>query len=127
MKVKDIITTPVATVTPDSDVATARDIMTFRKIGSLPVVKMDGEKAIVEGIVSTHDLNGVYDDTVKIAQVMTTKIYAVTPDTSLKRAAEVMIDKKIHHLIVLKEGAEELVGIISALDFVYLVATDQLQ
>ena len=125
MKVKDIITSPVATVTTDSDVGTARDLMTLRKIGALPVVEMDGDKAIVEGIISHHDLTGVYDDNINVVQIMTTKIFAVTPETSLKKAAEVMIDKKIHHLIVISEhNDEELVGIISSLDFVNLVAKE---
>ena len=120
MIVRDIINSPVATLNLDADVASARDLMTLKKISCVPIVHLDGEDIEVEGIVSFHDLVGVYDDTVPVSQVMTTKIYAVTPETSLHKAAEVMMEKKIHHLIVMDDN--KLIGIISALDFVKLFA-----
>ncbi|NNF34895.1 MAG: CBS domain-containing protein [Saprospiraceae bacterium] len=120
MIVKEIINTPVATLNLDADVASARDLMTLKKISCVPIVHVHGDDVEIEGIVSFHDLVGVYDDTVPVSQVMTRKIYAVTPDTSIQKAAEVMIEKKIHHLVVM--DGEELVGIISALDFVNLIA-----
>jgi CBS domain-containing protein len=61
----------------------------------------------------------VYDDNVNIQQVMSTKIFAVTPESSIQYAAKIMIDKKIHHLVVMDKG--NLVGIVSSLDFVKLV------
>ena len=123
MKVNELLSFPVSTITLDSDVGQARDIMKLKKISALPVVSVEGEKVIVEGIVSVHDMAGVYDDNVPIKQVVSRKIFAVTPGTSIKKAAEVMLEKKVHHLIVL--DGEELVGIVSALDYVKLVADSQ--
>ena len=120
MKVKDLIVSPVTTCTMNSDVAHVRDLMKLKKISAVPVVEVEGEKASVEGIISYHDLAGVYDDTVKVSQVMTRKIFAVDPDVSVQKAAQIMVEKRIHHLIAMKE--DELVGIISTLDFVKIVA-----
>jgi CBS domain-containing protein len=124
MKVRDIIATPVATLTLDSDVGRARDLMTLKKISSIPIVNLEDDVIEVEGIVSFQDLVGVYDDSVKLVQVMSRNIYAVTPETTLQKAAEVMMEKRIHHLIVMEQ--DQLVGIISALDFVKLVAEGEL-
>lgn len=120
MKVRDIINTPVTTITTDSDVATARDLMNMKKISVLPVVEVDVDTVEVEGIISQQDLNGVYDDNIQLSQIMTTKIYAVDPDLSVQRAAEIMLDKKIHHLIVMED--DDLIGIISSMDMVKIVA-----
>ena len=120
MKVKELIRKPVTSCTADTDVGAARDLMKLKGISAVPVVEVDGDKINIEGIVSYHDLAGVYDDNVLIQQVMTTHIYAVTPDTLVQDAAKIMIDKKIHHLVAMSEG--ELVGIISSFDFVKMVA-----
>ena len=120
MKVRDIIVTPVTTITTDSDVATARDLMNMKKISVLPVVDVDVDTVEVEGIVSQQDLNGVYDDNIQLSQIMTTKIFAVDPNLSVQRAAEIMLDKKIHHLIVMEN--DDLIGIISSMDMVKIVA-----
>ena len=124
MKVRDIIATLVATLTLNSDVGRARDLMTLKKISSIPIVNVDDDVIEVEGIVSFQDLVGVYDDSVKLVQVMSRNIFAVTPETNLQKAAEIMMEKRIHHLIVMEQ--EQLVGIISALDFVKLVAEGEL-
>lgn len=124
MKVRDIIASPVATLTLDSDVGRARDLMTLKKISSIPIVNLDDDVIEVEGIVSFQDLVGVYDDSVKLVQVMSRNIFAVTPETTIQKAAEVMMEKRIHHLIVMEQ--DQLVGIISALDFVKLVAEGEL-
>jgi len=40
---------------------------------------------------------------------------------SIEQAAQKMLDEKVHHLVVIEE--EEMVGMLSAFDFVKLVAT----
>lgn len=120
MKVKDLIVTEVTACTLEDDVRRARDLMDLKKISALPVVSMDNGKSILEGIVSFQDLAGVYDDTVNIRQVMSTKIYAIKPETSVQNAAKIMLSKGIHHLIAM-EG-DQIVGMISSMDFVKLVS-----
>jgi CBS domain-containing protein len=49
----------------------------------------------------------------------------VTPCCTLKAAAQIMLDKHIHRLLVARDG--ELLGLVSALDFVALVAQGKVQ
>ena len=120
MQVKELIVTPVASCLTSTDVGSARDLMTLKKISALPVVDVVDDQAKLKGIVSIFDLAGVYDDTINIKQVMSKDIHAIAPDASIQEAAEMMIEHKIHHLIAM-EG-EKIVGIISSFDFVKLVA-----
>ena len=120
MKINELIVTPVTTCTIESDVAHVRDLMTLKNISAIPVMKIEDDNASVEGIVTYQDLAGVYDDTIKVKQVMSRTLFAVDPEISVQKAAQIMIDKKIHHLIAMK--GDELVGILSTMDFVKIVA-----
>ena len=123
MKVNDIISIPVATLTLDADVGRARDLMHLKKINAIPIVEVKSGEINVKGIVSYHDVAGVYDDTVKLTQVMTKNIIAIKPETALSKAAALMIENNIHHLLVMENA--ELMGIISSMDFVRLVAEEK--
>ena len=119
MQVKELIFSPLTSCNLDTDVAEARDILEAKGITAMPVINAE-DAGSLEGIVTFHDLAGVYDDNVNIQQVMSTKIYAVTHETSIETAARIMIDKKIHHLVAM-EGSK-IIGIVSSLDYVRLVA-----
>ncbi len=112
---------PVTTLALPAQVGDARDLMNQKNCHALPLVKVtEGNGIQVQGIVTSDDLMGVYDDTVSVEQVMTQQVLAVDPDTEAKEAACIMLNKKIHHLIVQESG--RVIGMISSLDFVRLVA-----
>ncbi|NND16409.1 MAG: CBS domain-containing protein, partial [Eudoraea sp.] len=52
-------------------------------------------------------------------------VHTIAPDTHVQKAATLMIDNRIHHLVVMEE--ERIVGIVSSMDFVNLVATERLK
>ncbi len=54
---------------------------------------------------------------------MTTKVFTVTPDTSIEQCMRMMSDKKFRHLPVEENG--ELVGVISISDVVRMVINEQ--
>lgn len=60
-----------------------------------------------------------------VADVMHHDPLSVEPDTSLSEAAQILVSRRVHRLPVVREGA--LVGMITALDFVKLVADGTLQ
>ncbi len=111
---------PVTTCTLTADVGGIRDLMKQKGISALPVVEVSNGDARIRGIVSYFDLAGVYDDNVNIQQVMTPNVAVVSADYSAEEAAKVMLDKQIHHLVVIDKG--EIVGMVSSMDFVRLVA-----
>lgn len=120
MQVKELIRTPVTTCSTKTNVGEARDIMVVKKFSALPVVEIHENEVTLKGIVSYHDLVGVYNDEINVQQVMTANATVVSSDTDVRDAAKIMIEKKIHHLVVVDDG--EVKGIISSFDYVRIVA-----
>lgn len=138
---RDIMTTEVITVTPDTDISLAARILLERRINGLPVV--DARRRLV-GIVCQSDLiaqqkriplpslftllDGYITLTsakhfekevqkiaaTRVEQAMTTKPVTVRSDTPLEDIAALMVEKNLHTLPVVDEG--ELVGVIGKED-----------
>ena len=123
MTVKDLIVTPVTTCSITTNVGEARDLMTVKKFSALPVVEIEGEKVTLKGIVSYFDLSGVYDDRINIQQVMTSNAEVISINATVREAAQLMVRKKIHHLVAMEE--DEIAGIVSSFDFVKVVAQQE--
>lgn len=91
----------------------------------MPVVK--GENIV--GILTQRDLyrasltsiltnwkeNKEFLDSVKVSEVMTKNVITVSPDASVEEAAQIMIDKKVGGLPVVKDK-NKLVGLITETD-----------
>lgn len=116
MIVKDVMNTDVKTTDDDSSVQEAAKEMKKFRIGSLVVV--DGTKMI--GIVTERDImDKVVSEAsdpskIKVKEVMTDEVIMVDPEKDLGEAAELMVDKKIKKLPVIK--GNQLVGIVTAWD-----------
>ncbi len=125
MLVKDVMKTQLVTLNADSKLGFANDIMYLGRIRHLPVVKGD---AIV-GILTQRDLyrasltsiltnwkeNKEFLDSIKVAEVMTKNVVTVSPDATIEEAAQIMIDKKVGGLPVVKETTK-LLGLITETD-----------
>lgn len=101
----------VICVEADVHVDTIIDILRTRTIGCVPVV--DGERRPI-GIITKHDLLVPIGTTAD--DVMTPYALAVDEDTTIARAAQLMVDRTIHHVLVV--SGERLIGIVTALDIV---------
>jgi CBS domain-containing protein len=123
VQVKKFMQSPVTSCTPNADVADVRDLMSLKNYSAIPIVTIEDETVKVEGIVTYYDLAGVYDDTVNVRQVMSKDVSTISSGTTAREAAAAMIDQGIHHLVVVENG--EMVGMVSSLDFVRLVAEYQ--
>jgi len=123
--VKDVMTTEVVTISPETTFSEAMDLIRQKGIRRLPVVKNNK----VVGIVTEKDLLSaspsqattldVWEITsllskLKVKQIMRTDVVHVHPNTPIEDAAKIMADKKIGSLVVLEE--ERLVGIITESD-----------
>lgn len=136
MNAADIMTSPVVTVTSDTDVATVAQLLLDHNISAVPVV--DGEEGIV-GVVSENDLLGRRSKKtnrpswlrlfskepqyleelatarhLKVADVMTRDVISVTADTSIESLATLMHQRKLKRVPVLLGG--KVVGIVSRVD-----------
>ncbi len=139
MQAKDVMTTNVVTVDPESDVATVARILLDRRISAVPVVDRDGR---VMGIVSEGDLmrrsecargrswwlSLVADTTAKFIHthgtrakdVMTHDIVSVEEEASLSEVARLLESNNVKRVPVIKEG--RLIGIVSRADILRGIA-----
>ena len=118
-RVKDIMSTKLETISISK---TAKDVakkMMDKNVSSLLVVDQDDmtvgivtERDIVRG-VCIHDGNS---RDFKVHHIMSSPISSINPDSSIEAAANMMLQKKVRHLVV-KDG-DRSVGIISATNFI---------
>ena len=144
MLVRDVMVTPVITVTPATTVKEVAQIFLNKRISAVPV--LDGQKLV--GIVSEGDLLHrveagterrhawwlkafLGDDTLaaeyakahglKVSDVMTRSVVTVAPETPLHEVAALLEKKAIKRVPVLENG--QLVGIVSRANLIQAVAT----
>ncbi|HBH48277.1 MAG TPA: histidine kinase [Bacteroidales bacterium] len=120
--VKDILETKgydCITVDPDATVYEALKKMAGNNVGAVLVLK--NEK--VQGIFSERDyarklvLMGKTSRDSKVEELMTDRVYAVKPVTTINECMKLMTDNRVRHLPVMDEG-EKLLGIVSIGDVV---------
>lgn len=106
----DLMTQDMIALRPNDRIGRARDIILTLGIHALPVM-MDND---VVGIVTSTDLVEDWPDDDAVQTVMTSSPYAVNAETSVREAADLMNERRIHHLLV--EAGGEVIGILSSLD-----------
>ncbi len=115
MKVVDVMTTDVITITAQQTKQQAARLLSQHRISGLPVVN---EEQIVVGVVTEFDVISKEGQTV--GEIMTRGVISVTPDTDLDEVSHLLVHKNIKRLPVLVQG--KLVGIVSRADLVKEVA-----
>jgi len=138
MKAADLMTSFVVTVTPDATIEYAAQLMLQYRISGLPVTDSDGA---VLGIVTESDLlrrvetgtdkrharwvslligpgrlaqEYVHTHGRKVGEVMTERVFTVTPETPLADLVALMETKHVKRVPVVDQG--RLVGIVSRAD-----------
>jgi CBS-domain-containing membrane protein len=141
LKVKDIMTREVITVTPDTEILKAAQLLLEKRINGLPVVDEAGQLVgllcqsdlvaqqkkiplpslftLLEGFVPLTSMKKIDREVEKIAavtvgQAMTPDPVTVYPQTDIEEVAALMADKKYHTLPVIEDG--RLVGIVGKED-----------
>jgi len=113
------MTTRIETINLEDTALKAAKKMKQKNISSLVVVDAD-EQAV--GIVTERDLVRevcVQDGSSKeyiIKNIMSSPIVTIDPDSSIETAANIMMQNRVRHLIVVNE--KKTLGIISATNFV---------
>lgn len=112
------MTTNVITLNPDNTLAEARDIMLNKRIHHLPIV--EGKKLV--GMVTSWDffkLGKSVDEyqSIKVSEVMTTRIATLDPDQHLGAVAEVLMEH-LFHAVPIVNDKHELLGIVTSTDII---------
>ena len=115
-KVKEFISKDVVSVTPETSVRKAAEVMAAEHVSSAVVCE---NKRLV-GIITEKDLarkivaKGVDADKALAKDIMTSELVTIEPEKSLYDAMLKLNKKKVTHLPVVKNNV--LVGIISSMD-----------
>ncbi|VVB70351.1 Inosine-5'-monophosphate dehydrogenase [uncultured archaeon] len=125
MKVRDLMSYPIATVCPEATVLEAIRRMVGEKKGSVLVAR-DGLLKECMGIVTTSQIfqkvfaRGLDPASVAVSEIMTVApLISIDLDASTSDAAELMLRHNIRRLPVVAEGA--LVGIVTSKDLLACV------
>ena len=117
MLVKDVMNTNVVVAKADATIREASEVMNKYNIGSLVVVKDSG----IAGIITEHNVlesvaAGRNPDETKIAEIMSSEVVTVAPDSTVEQAVDLMVKHKIKKLPVV--DGEKLAGIVTASDII---------
>jgi len=110
--VGDIMTVDLIALLPGDRVQRARDLLISVGIHALPV--MEGNDVL--GIVTSSDLIDDWPEDEVVSKIMTPVPTSIHVDASIGEAAELMVSKRMHHLLV--SDSSEVIGILSSLDLV---------
>ncbi|WP_296882059.1 IMP dehydrogenase [uncultured Methanobrevibacter sp.] len=110
---EDLTIRDVITISPDSTVIQAEEIMRDELISGLPVVDDDAD---VLGIISKRDIRPVLksEPSTHIKDIMTSDVVTVEEGVSAEEALNVAYENKVERLPVVRDG--KLVGIITIKD-----------
>ena len=114
MKIKDVMTTGVECVRPETTLQEAAAKMKSLNVGSLPVC--EGDRPV--GIATDRDIvvraisEGRDPRTTRIQDVMTKDVVTVQETDDVKDAARLMKDRQIRRVVVIG-GDKRVTGIVS--------------
>lgn len=106
MKVGEILSSPVHTITPDKSVRYAAELMNELKIGSL-VVTEGGETV---GIVTSRDLRVTHPNRI-VADAMSRDPKSIEPDVYIWNAWDLLNEFGVERLLVCEDG--RMVGLVT--------------
>jgi len=141
LKVKEIMTKEVITVSPETEITTATKLLLENRINGVPVTDETGKLVgilcqsdliaqqkklpipsfftFLDGLIATTSMKQIEKQVRKIAattvaHAMTPNPTAVHPDTDIEEVATFMVDKSFHTIPVVDDG--KLVGIVGKED-----------
>lgn len=139
LRLKDIMTTQVATLTPDMTLHDAVTVLADSHVGGAPVIR--GDKVV--GLFSASDLLTYLTDLqagppsdslrrrrtsleeVTVSELMTRDLKSLGPDCSVEQAADFMRRNQIHRVLVM--AGNRLLGIVTTTDVAKAVADHRLR
>jgi CBS domain-containing protein len=131
MQARDVMSSPVITVRPDTSVHAAAALLVAHGFTAVPVVAAEGvvvgiatEADLVRGRVMPDDWAGEQPPEPTLAMVMTAPPLSFRPEDDLADVVSQMLDHNIRTVPIIDDG--RLVGIISRRDVLRLVARREL-
>ncbi|MBQ3355753.1 MAG: CBS domain-containing protein [Clostridia bacterium] len=117
MKVQEVMSRRIISVSPDENAAVAARLLSHYNIGALPVCTKEGK---LRGMVTDRDIVlrcvAAEEDplTVKVSDIMTRRVFSVGSQQSVDEASALMAREKIRRLPV--QDNSRVVGMVSLSD-----------
>jgi CBS domain-containing protein len=122
MIARDIMTSKVCTVRPEASALEAAQLLDKWRISGLPVVNAENK---IIGIITEADIISKVDrEGLRVSDIMSHEIIAVTEETAVGEIAMLLTERKIKRVPVVNDG--KVVGIVSRADIVHAVAEGHL-
>jgi CBS domain-containing protein len=120
--VSDIMSTSVRTIHRDITVCDLEEIFVTHKISGGPVIDNSGNLVgfVSKSDITRFDSTGEDPNYTQVIEIASPLVIIIPPETTIEEAAQTMLEKHVHHLVVTQ--GDELLGILSSLDFVRFVA-----
>jgi CBS domain-containing protein len=115
----------VWSISPDATVYAALEMMAEKNVGALVVC--EGEQLV--GMISERDyarkviLHGKTSKQTRVREIMSSPVYSVGPEQTIRECMQLMSSKHIRHLPVVDQG--KVVGVISIGDVVNEIMRQQ--
>jgi len=150
LKVKDIMTKDLITVSPEMEIAHAAKLLLEKHINGVPVVDGEGKMVgilcqsdlitqqkrfpipsvftLLDGFIPLTSMKHIEKEAQKIsattvAHAMTPNPFTVSPEMSIEEVATIMVDKNFHTVPVVDK--EKLVGIVGKEDILKTLMSEK--
>jgi CBS domain-containing protein len=114
MRIREIMTTNVECVSPDTGIQELANKMKMLDVGFVPICENDrlvgtvtDRDIVIRGLAGGKDINRQ-----KSSDIMTQNVFWCYEDQDVKEVAEQMRDKDVRRMLILNKG-KRLVGIVS--------------
>lgn len=136
-RVHNWMTSPVISVTPDTAISIAHQMMKDKRVRRLPVVERDRVVGIITlgdvreaspsdaTTLSIWELNYLWSQ-LTVERVMTKHVITITPDAEVYEAAQLMLDRKLSGLPVV-DTDKRLIGMITESDIFRMLIAQKLK
>jgi CBS domain-containing protein len=124
LRVGDLMTVDPVVIESDAPAADAERLLKTHRVSGLPVV----ERGVTVGVISRTDLMvarssrliGGNWQRMRVRHLMSVPAITVHAGTSPERAAELMVTRHIHRVVVV-DDEDAPIGVVSALDLLRLI------
>jgi CBS domain-containing protein len=114
MKVREIMSTGVEAITPDTNIQQAAKRMTDLDVGFLPIT--DGDKLVgtlTDRDIVTRAVTDGRDWSTPVRDIMTREVFYCFEDDDVEECASHMKEKEVRRMLILSRDDERLVGVVS--------------
>lgn len=130
MKIKDFMTTNIATCNPNSSLTECAELMKENDCGMIPIVSSNGKRDAI-GVITDRDITlrtlgqGINPVTCKVSDIMTSDPVTISENASHEEAENLMERHQIRRLLVTDSNGD-CCGVIAQADLARYASSEEI-